>query len=202
LKDAEKDFMIKKTGVLTLLLIPFMLFAQKNEKSKVFTGGMMLHTSYLQNADAARNLFGMGYGLGGQMSFYVSNRFRLGMEGFTSTKNRNDDLGFYKISWGGFTGAYELGQNRLHIVPAITAGGGKVKDLFFLSVDDTDRLPDEVIYLVFSDFLVYPSLTLEYSLRSKLTLLLRSDFLFPVFSENRSDFAYGPRFYVGILFNR
>lgn len=176
--------------------------AQEKPEQKLFKGGMMLHTSYLQTADIEREVSGIGYGLGGQMTFYLSPRFRLGAEGFTSTKNRPNDLGFYKMSWGGVTFNYELGKGKTRVVPGVVAGGGKIRDLFMITGSSADHLPDEIVYLVFSDFLLYPSLAVEFSLKAKLTPLVRVDWVMPIFSDNPNDFAYGPRFYVGMFFNR
>ena len=192
--------------LLLSLIILSQLTTQAQNSSELpikFRGGMMLHTSYLGNTRTEHPLSGIGYGIGGQLSYAIGDHFRLGTQGHASNLRYKGQEGTYKLGWGGLLIGYQITYGRLHPVVGLTLGGGHIKDMYFLETTNLD--PDgtrTIIYRNYSSMLISPSLSAEYTLKSNMTLLLKIDYIFPVFSEHKEDFASGPRLYLGILFNR
>lgn len=196
---------MKKTLFLLFLIFSLTnVHAQNSSDARVkFRGGMMLHSSYLSNARSEQSISGPGWGIGGQLSYSIGDHFRLGTQGHASNIRYKGQEGSYKLGWGGLLFGYQLSGRRLHPVAGVTIGGGHVRDLYFLETTgpDTDGTRT-IVYRSYSTMLVSPSLSAEYILKSNMTLILKVDYILPVFSEHGQDFASGPRIYLGILFNR
>ena len=195
---------MKKTLLLTaLVLLINIAHSQETEvKKKRFIGGMVVHSGYLENSRSQDNISGVCYGIGGQMAFRFGKHFRLGTEGYASNFSYKNNEGQYKLGWGGLLVGYQLGNKKWKPVLSLTLGGGKVKDMYFVSGNVSDDYTDNVRYRVYSDMLVSPSVGIEYALKSNLSLVMKADYIIPVFSDNYTNYAYGPRIYVGILFNK
>jgi hypothetical protein len=187
----------------SLWLIPILfIYPQQSDTNVRFRGGMMLHSGYLKNSRSAQPVEGVCNGIGGQLSFNLGNRFRLGTEGYASNLGYRGQDGYYKLGWGGLLAGYQIGNKKLHPVLSVTLGGGKVKDLYFTGDDLSEDDTYSVIYRNYPVMLAAPAVSLEYALKSKLTLVLKLDYLIPLFSVYKNDYAFGPRLYLGILFNR
>jgi hypothetical protein len=187
------------------VLIAFLIITPavgQNKNNIKFRGGMLLHTGYLKNERNTQAINGNCFGIGGQLSYTFNNHLRFGTEGYASSFGYKEQDGYYKLGWGGILFAYQFAGEKVHPVIGLTIGGGKVKDLFFISGDVSDDFADEVIYRKYNIMLASPAISLEYSLKDRLTLIAKLDFMLPVFSDHYKDFAYGPRLYLGILFNR
>ena len=193
---------MKKIALLCLLFSIAFISNSQEKKTKRFIGGMLIHSGYLANSRTQDNISGICYGLGGQLSFLLGEHFRLGTEGYASNYSYPENEGYYKLGWGGLLIGYQLEAKKWKPVLSFTIGGGKIKDLYFVSGSVSDDNIDNVRYRVFSDMLVSPSLSIEYTLKSSLSLVMRMDYIFPVFSSNFNDYAYGPRIYLGILFSK
>lgn len=185
------------------LIMPFLCaYPQQTETKVKFRGGMMLHSGYLKNTRADQPINEACYGIGGQLSYTIGNHFRLGTEGYASNLGYREQDGYYKLGWGGLLLGYQLNDKKIHPVISLTLGGGKIKDMFFIQGNTSDDVIDQVIYRKYPVMLASPSVSVEYSLKSSLTLVMKLDYLMPLFSPHHTDYAYGPRLYLGILFNR
>jgi len=178
-------------------------YAQGDNEPVKFRGGMCIHSGYLANKRTTEAVQGGCFGIGGKLSFTTGQYFRVGAEGYTSSLGYQNQDGYYKLNWGGLLMEYQLlHANKIYPVLGITLGGGKVEDMFFLPEDPEGIATDQIIFREYPLLICTPSLSAEYRLKSKLTLLLRLDYILPLFSEYTQDFAYGPRLYLGVLFNR
>lgn len=176
--------------------------AQDTEKPVLFTGGMYLHTGYLQTNRTAQTINGLCSGIGGQMVFHLSKHFRLGTEGYASNYSYSANPGFYKLGWGGLLAGFQTGSRRIKPMLSLTVGGGKVRDLYLVSGGVDDNLPDQAVYRVYSTMLAVPALSLHYALTRKINLAFKIDYALPVFFDEPENYAFGPRFYIGFLFNK
>ena len=178
------------------------LFSQGAGDEIRFRGGMMLHTGYVKNARTENTINGICKGLGGQLTYTIAPQLRIGTEGYASSYGYPHQEGYYRLGWGGLLIGYQTGRKRLHFVSGITIGGGTVKDLFFIGQDTAESGIQNVVYRRYSSFLVVPAASLEYTAGTRLTCVLKLDYILPFFNSHHSDYAYGPRVYFGILFNR
>jgi hypothetical protein len=187
---------------LLFLASSFTLFSQSVDKPTVFTGGMFLHTGFLQNSRSAEPINGLCSGIGGQGFFHLGKHFRLGSEGYGSTFRYGKNPGYYKMGWGGVLTGYQWRVGRFKPMISLTIGGGKVHDLYLIDGDVNDNLPDQTVYRVYSHMLTVPALSLHYALKKKINLAFKADFALPVGAGKEGNFTYGPRFYLGVLFNK
>jgi len=194
--------MKKGISIIIILIVFQNAKPQLPDEQMKFSGGMMCHTGYIQNNRSIQKLSGICYGIGGQMTFSYRSNVRAGLEGYASNFKYRGQEGYYKLGWGGLLLGYQVSDKRLHPVVSLTLGGGKIRDLFFVEGSTSDDEIDRVIYRKYPVMLISPSISAEYSLKSKLTLVMKLDYVLPIFSLHRSDYANGPRLYLGILFNR
>ncbi|MBN1951409.1 MAG: hypothetical protein JW801_09400 [Bacteroidales bacterium] len=186
-----------------LILIIQDAFPQDLSNPPTFKGGMMLHSGYLSAGRSEQAISGSCFGIGGKLSFTAGKYLRLGTEGYASTLGYSGQEGYYKLGWGGLLVDFPiLSGKRLSPVVSLTLGGGHVKDVYFLESVPGAPATHEVVYRSFATMLAVPSVSLEYSLKTKLTLVLKVDYAIPLFSDYTDDFAWGPRVYLGVLFNR
>ena len=193
-----------RTGLTVILsLLPFLYASPRQDGSKMmYRGGMMFHSGYLKTRGPSPAISGACYGIGGQLTFTPRDHFRFGAEGYASYAGHNQHEGSYKLGWGGLLAGYQFNNRKLHPVLGLTLGGGKVNDLQFIDVNTGDDEIDQVIYRKYPVMLASPALSAEYALKSKLTVVMKIDYLIPLFSSHHAGFASGPRVYLGILFNR
>jgi hypothetical protein len=178
------------------------VLGQEKEKPVVFTGGMYLHTGYVKNSGINQEINGMCSGIGGQMVFHLTEHFRLGSEGYASEYGYPGNPGFYKLGWGGLLTGYQARFNRVKPMISLTLGGGKIRDLYHVSGEVTDNIPDISVYRVYSTMLLVPAISLHYALKGKINLALKVDYTLPVFLGHTDNFAFGPRFYLGVMFSK
>jgi hypothetical protein len=195
--------MIKKK--ISFLPLFFCLFAfsqvQQNEK-RIFTGGMFYHGGYVMNNRSHQQVKGISHGLGGKLAFHLGKHLRVGGEGYSSGYAYPGNHGSYKLGWGGLLAEFQTGTKKLVPVFSLTAGGGKVKDLYFVSGSVKDSNPDNVILRMNTMFLLTPSISLEYALTGHLNATLKADYIIGIDKPYKKDFVQGPRLYFGILFSR
>jgi hypothetical protein len=188
--------------LILVVLLPIVTKSQIVEKQIVFTGGMFLHSGYIQNSRQFENINGLCSGIGGQGFFHIGKHFRLGSEGYGSTFRYAHNPGYYKLGWGGILTGFQYKYKRFKPMISLTFGGGKVHDLYLLDGKVDDDLSDITLYRVYSNMLVVPAVSLHYALKAKINLAFKIDYSLPLFSDNKANYAYGPRFYMGILFNK
>ncbi len=136
------------------------------------------------------------------MTFTPGRHFRFGTEGYASYFNYPQKEGSFKLGWGGLLLGYQITGKKIHPILSFTLGGGKVNELQFIEVNTGDDEIDRIIYRKYPVMLASPAVSIEYALKSKLTLVMKADYLIPVFTSGERDFASGPRLYIGVLFNR
>jgi len=186
-----------------LLLLPFFLANTQQDEAKIkYRGGMLFHSGYLKTEGPSPSISGACYGIGGQLTFTPRDHFRFGAEGYASYAGYRQQDGIFKLGWGGLLAGYQFNNHKLSPVLALTLGGGKVNDLQFIDVHTGDDEIDQVIYRKYPVMLASPALSAEYALKSKLSVVMKIDYLIPLFSSHQTGFASGPRVYLGIMFNR
>ncbi len=201
-KCPEMSYFTNKILSLSFLCL-FLLRASAQEKENMkYSGGMFLHSGYIENSRQNQKISGFCYGIGGQISFHLSSHFRIGTEGYASNYHYSSGNGYYKLGWGGILFGYEVGDFKWQPVANVTIGGGKVSDLYILNGNIDDAASDEVVYRIYSDMLIAPAVQLEYPLSSLTKLTMKVDYIIPLFSDHYIDYAYGPRLYLGVLFSR
>jgi len=141
-------------------------------------------------------------GIGGQMVFHLSDHFRLGSEGYASKYGYPGNPGFYKLGWGGLLTGYQARYKQFKPMLSLTVGGGKIHDLYHILGEVSDNLQDVSIYRVYSTMLLVPAISLHYALKGKINLAFKVDYTLPLFLDNRDNFAFGPRFYLGVMFSK
>lgn len=199
--DQNQTTLSMKAFLLILaVLIVQNLFGQ-NER-ELFRGGMFLHSGYVQNQLDFPEVNGLVTGIGGKITFRTGKHIRLGTEGYVSNFAYPENEGQYKLGWGGLLAEYQFNDNRIAPVFGLTAGGGKVHDLFLLDGNFTDNLTDESIYKVYSSFIITPHFSLEMRMSDHLNLVAKVDYVFYPGIPYPSFVAHGPRLYFGVLFMR
>lgn len=185
-----------------VLLSLFCLLNFTIQARELFRGGMFLHTGYVKNQLVFPSVDGLVSGIGGKITFRTGNHWRIGTEGYVSNFGYKENEGQYKLGWGGLLAEYQVNNKRLVPVFGITAGAGKIHDLYVLSGNFENNDEDRAIYKVYSSFMITPHVSLELRMTDSINLVLKTDYLlypgikFPDFVAN------GPRLYFGVLFMR
>jgi hypothetical protein len=189
-----------------LLLLSILLFSvftsYTQTHRELFRGGMFLHTGYVKNQLDNPSVNGLVTGIGGKMTFRLGEHFRMGTEGYVSTFGYGDNEGQYKLGWGGLLGEYQFLNKRFTPVAGVTLGGAKIHDLYMLSGNYTDNLPDEAIYKVYPSMVITPHFSVEYSITDHINLVSKIDHVFYPGAAYPNYIAKGFRIYFGVLFMR
>jgi hypothetical protein len=187
--------------ILFFLLIIFILHQNTNAQLK-YQGGMLFHSGYLKIEHNNYKDYRLCHGLGGQLSFLITDHLRLGSEGYTSSLNYAENSGIYRLGWGGLLLGYQVGSKKLSPVINLTFGGGRVNDMQFVEVNTKDYEIDRIIYHKYTVMIASPSISLEYTFKSKYAAVFKIDYLIPLKSSGNDNFFCGPRFYIGLFFKR
>lgn len=182
-----------------LFFITYLAHGQTSS-DKLFKGGMMLHSGQVSVVNSHHNAQGACYGLGGKLAFYLSPKFRVGGEGYSSTFRYQQKESYNKLGWGGVLFEYIVSTRQIQPVFGVTFGGGSSRDIYLLNGSIDDNVIDEVIYKKTSTLIAAPYISVEYELSNKITTVFKVDYLFPV--STNDAFAEGIRCYIGILFSK
>lgn len=199
-----------------LLILTTHLFAEEKTPSKMaysgFSGGMMLHTGYVQSREFTLNnpdgttretmqLKGAPFGLGGALRVHFGQHLRVGTEGYVSTLMYGKNKSYTSVGWGGLL--VDCAWNLKSWTPFIggTIGGGSVKNLTLLepTAGDFTLENNSASYRKYGFMALSPFVGVEYAMTQKVHLILKLDYLLNL-TNWQDDFTTGPRFYVGFMF--
>lgn len=198
---------------LCFLLLSTGAYAQFSYRG--FSGGMMLHTGYLQSDGfdivegddvmSRHQVKGMPFGIGGTIKFHfgtATDQLRIGMEGYRSSISYDEWGSYQSTGWGGLTFDYIRQNKRLKPFVGVNVGGGgnrnHIVHEYLTSSLSSDRL---FTYRKYAFVAVTPYLGLEIAFSQKLSFVFKADYLFNV-SNPQPDFASGVRVFLGIIFCR
>ena len=197
------------TTIISVILLSVQTgYAGNNETRAIkgFSGGMMIHTGYLQGCDNpyGYNASGATFGIGGVAKLHLTEHFRAGFEGYFSNmglKKNIKDGSFNKLFW---TGAlvdwyWKTGKFRPYI--GLTVGGGMETAFYMFEGDKHDWLPEADAVYNKKPFLAFdPFVGVEYALGDALHLTLKADWLLAINNDGLNR-PMGPRIYFGVIFS-
>ena len=182
-----------------------------------YTGGMMLHSGYIQNrpfelySTASQSLGtmqirGAAFGIGGHVKFAFgtpTDMLRIGTEGHSSNVRYAPSPSYAHTGWGGILVDYiRRTEGRVHPFIGCLIGGGGVKNHIIAQGGTGDFVIEHQAAMHKYAFMaIAPFLGMEVALTPKLSLVLKADWLLNA-TGCQNDFTNGPRLYVGMLFNR
>jgi len=171
-----------------------------------YSGGMMLHTGYLSggevniaNFSEKINIQGMPFGIGGLLRFHFGKYLRIGGEGYNSTLHYWKNKSYANLGWGGLLMDCQWKINKFTIFGGVTIGGGSLKNTTILNNISAHSLKENAVYQQHTLMIADPFIGMEYALAQRVHLIAKIDCILNL-TEKPSDFAIGPRFYVGIVF--
>jgi len=202
---------IKKTLLSFLCIAIFLqVNAQNTENRKInfqgYSGGMMFHTGYLFKGEINISDFqekikieGTPVGIGGLLRFHFGKHLRIGGEGYSSTLQYGKNKSYMTLGWGGLLIDCQWKINKFTLFLGGTVGGGSVKNITVVNNLSTHTAEKNAVYRKYSVMIVDPFLGMEYIITRRIQLITKMDYILPV-AGKKSDFATGPRIYVGIIF--
>lgn len=205
--------------LLFCLLLTNSVFAGESQ-SKVyqgFSGGMMVHASYLfgVNPEVPKTPEGVlcspqggSFGLGGALRVHLWKHLRVGGEGFVSTMNSGatnmkqilQEGSYIRTGWGGLI--VDACWRKEKVWPYIggSIGGGAMRSLYVLEGSQDDWVAEEVAWLhKTSFFYVNPYVGVDWCMTQKVHMTFRADWLLAL---NKGDLVMptGPRLLIGFMF--
>lgn len=205
--------------LLLCLLLTNSVFAGESQ-SKVyqgFSGGMMVHASYLfgVNPEVPKTPEGVlcspqggSFGLGGALRVHLWKHLRVGGEGFVSTMNSGatnlkqilQEGSYIRTGWGGLI--IDACWRKEKVWPYIggSIGGGAMRSLYVLEGSQDDWVAEEVAWLhKTSFFYVNPYVGVDWCMTQKVHMTFRADWLLAL---NKGDLVMptGPRLLIGFMF--
>lgn len=205
--------------LLLCLLLTNSVFAGESQ-SKVyqgFSGGMMVHASYLfgVNPEVPKTPEGVlcspqggSFGLGGALRVHLWKHLRVGGEGFVSTMNSGatnlkqilQEGSYIRTGWGGLI--VDACWRKEKVWPYIggSIGGGAMRSLYVLEGSQDDWVAEEVAWLhKTSFFYVNPYVGVDWCMTQKVHMTFRADWLLAL---NKGDLVMptGPRLLIGFMF--
>jgi hypothetical protein len=208
---------MKKTiAILLLLLIHFFLFSQDDKPQKKwgykgYSGGMFVHTGYVQskqfavfdlnNNEIKQHIKGTTFGLGGKMNIYLNRYIRVGGEGYFSTCKYGTFKNSCRIGWGGFTFDVLYPVKKWAPFVGITFGGGSANHLIFISQPQNISKAVPIVYFSNPLYIINPAIGVEFFSSSRISLIYKMDYMLNVYKTILS-YPQGVRFYLGVHFNQ
>ncbi|HIZ85022.1 MAG TPA: hypothetical protein IAC04_00830 [Candidatus Coprenecus stercoravium] len=200
-----------------LLSVTSVLSVASDFRFRGYTGGMMLHSGYIQSHNfemyapsgeslGTMQIRGGAVGIGGQVKFAFgtsSDLIRIGSEGHSSTVTYSPAHSYAHIGWGGILVDYiRQTKGRVHPYIGVTVGGGGVKNHMMADGSASDFVTEPHMALRKYAFMaVTPFVGMEISLTPKLRMVVKADWIINT-TSCQSDFPCGARLYLGIMFNR
>lgn len=173
-------------------------------KLQGFSGGMMLHTGYLQGEILqVNNVFkGVPFGLGGVARLHLGQHWMLGAEGYVSTLKQMKNGSYIKYGWGGILGVFYWQFEHVMPYVGIMAGGGSQTSFLLFSGSKNDwEAEEDAIFHKQAFGAVNPFIGCDFILTSFLHLTLKMDCLNGFTSQGLVK-PMGPRLYIGCIFYR
>ena len=205
---------MKKICFLILLCtLSFFGFAQNLFQYNGFSGGMMMHSGYLQSKDftiatnngqSLQNLQAKGvpFGIGGAAKVHLGKHLRVGGEGYVSNLNYGEHNSIFSLSYGGVLVDCIWQNKRFSPYVGVLFGGGSTQNTTLFAPTYDDFVAEENVSYRKNSFLALsPFVGIEYALNDKIRLTLKADYLLNLNSAP-NDFASGVRVFVGFMFYR
>lgn len=163
-------------------------------------GGMLFHIGTARAAFSGLAPEGINLGLGGRAAFTVLPWLRLGGMGFSTRfvyATSFVAMGSYaEAGLGGLTAEFLWDTGYTRLSAGFMAGGGSVTRMHVQSVMGDSLV---VRYESIASFVFSPLVMAEFPLTDSLSFAVMADWIFMPSLEGPS---YGPRFHLGVLFNR
>ena len=202
---------MKQILITTIIFLAFAItgIAQESETTtktiKGFSGGMMVHTGYLQGCDNpyGYNPSGATFGIGGLAKIHLTKHFRAGFEGYFSTMGLNKNVAsgsFNKVFWSGLLADWFWKAGKFYPYIGAGVGGGMETAFYMFKGDKHDWEPED--YAVYNKkpfFEIDPYIGFEYALGKTLRLTVKGDYLLAI-NKDGLNRPMGPRIYFGFIF--
>ena len=178
-----------------------------------FSGGMMIHSGYLQsgtfeltnanNHSISQNqIKGFPFGIGGAARLHFGKHLRVGGEGYVSDIRYNSNGSYASTSWGGLLVDCIWQFKRFAPFAGLLVGGGNTKNLTLSEkYADDYMIETNTSFREYSFLAIAPFVGVEYAVNSKIRLTLKADYLINL-NNPQDDFAHGPRIFLGFMFYR
>ena len=189
------------------------VISQRLPKYSGFSGGMMIHSGYLQsnnfeitninNESISKNkIKGFPFGIGGAARLHFGKHIRVGGEGYVSDIKYNSNGSYFSTSWGGLLVDCIWQFKRFAPFAGLLVGGGNSKNLTLNKDYGNDFvIENNASFREYSFLAIAPFIGVEYAINSKIRLTLKADYLVNI-NNPQNDFATGPRIFLGFMFYR
>lgn len=206
-RKAEAHMKHLFTIIFSFLIMVFCATAQETDKKiiKGFSGGMMVHTGWLEGCDNPYNYnpSGMTFGIGGVAKVHLSKHFRAGFEGYFSTMSLSDKVekgSFNKLFWVGALADWYWKAGKFYPYIGASLGGGMETAFYMFEGNRHDWLPEtSAAYNKTPFFSIDPFIGVEYAVGEALRLTLKADWLVAI-NKDGLNRPMGPRIYFGFIF--
>lgn len=196
-----------------VMLTSGFVISQRLPKYSGFSGGMMIHSGYLQsnnfeitninNESISKNkIKGFPFGIGGAARLHFGKHIRVGGEGYVSDIKYNSNGSYFSTSWGGLLVDCIWQIKRFAPFAGLLVGGGNSKNLTLNKDYGNDFvIENNASFREYSFLAIAPFIGVEYAINSKIRLTLKADYLVNI-NNPQNDFATGPRIFLGFMFYR
>ena len=193
--------------------LSFFGFAQNLFQYNGFSGGMMVHSGYLQSKDftiatnnghSLQNLQAKGvpFGIGGAAKVHLGKHLRVGGEGYVSNLNYGEHNSIFSLSYGGALVDCVWQNKRFSPYVGVLFGGGSTQNTTLFAPTYDDFIAEgNVSYRKNSFLALSPFVGVEYALNDKIRLTLKADYLLNL-NNPSADLPNGVRVFVGFMFYR
>lgn len=205
----KKNFIV---AILTTLVLSSAL-AQEGLKYRGFSGGMMVHSGYLQsnsfdlqtiqgNYITTSKVEGMPFGIGGAARLHFGKHLRVGGEGYVSNLRYGVKGTTSSLSWGGVLADCVWSLGRWWPFAGVLVGGGAVEHVILQAEPAPDFVAESnAAYREYTFMALAPMVGIEYAMSEKIHLTFKMDYVINL-SNPQDDFPSGPRFFLGFMFYR
>lgn len=198
---------MKRLFIITLIILlgHGITTAQESKLIKGFSGGMMIHSGYLNGCDNPRgyNMQGPTFGIGGVARLHLTDHFRTGFEGYVSTMGLSKNIAkgsHNKIFWTGLLADWYWQKGILYPYIGATLGGGmETTYLMFEGSSDDWQTEGDAIFHKGGFVAVDPFVGCDIALGEAVRLTFKMDWLFAIRHSGINE-PYGPRLYIGFIF--
>ena len=168
-----------------------------------FSGGMMLHTGYLDGRlpQVGYRAKGAPFGIGGAIRLHLGQHWMLGSEGYVSTLRQLHNGSHIRYGWGGVLGAFYWKIRRVMPFVGLTIGGGGRTSFLLFDGDAHDWTSErESVFHKQSFCIIAPFVGSEFQVAKVLHVIVKVDWVNAI-SSRELLMPHGPRFYVGLMFH-
>jgi hypothetical protein len=186
-----------KNLLLCIILLIFTTLA--GEKSRpTYSGGMYYQAGYHRFSHDTASIDGISTGLGGLLTFYITDHFAVGSMGGSAEIGYDDDESYYSLGYGGVTLRYWFTRERVRFTAGTLIGGGRVTLLDVASRSDSEI---SGTYRKVGSLLFSPVVSGEFLITPKIAVMTQIDyFMGPNIASEKH--LGGPKIQLGVLFSR